>query len=264
MIADPEAQRHPIPWGPVQVAIGLGIAIGAFILTSLVVAVLVAVAGSEPAIEDTAVPFEQAADVVSYADERLRAAARGIELPEPPELFADLTTLKIGFGVTFIYQGVLILTAVIASRQSPGRLAATWGLGRYRFEDLWRPAAITVVAYIGVVLYGVVTNLIDIDLLKPQSTVPNAITRDGLTLAAAGVLSCLGAPLAEEVFFRGFVMSGLLSFTFAHLDPGSVIPFWIVGMLLAWLYWRRRCLWESIAAHFFFNGTSFVLLALGA
>lgn len=249
----------------------------AFLLTSLAVAVLVAVAGSEPTVSDASVPFDQAAEVAEYADERLEAATRGVSLPDPPELFADLTTLKIGFGVTFIYQGLLILTAIVVSRQSPGRLAAIWNLGKYTWTDLWRPAAVTVAAYVFVIAWGIFATIVDIDLLKPESTIPGAITRDPVALAATGVLSCIGAPLAEEVFFRGFVMSGLsrwgfwaaaslssLAFTFAHLDPGSILPFWVVGMMLAWLYWRRRCLWESIAAHALFNTTSFLLLALGA
>lgn len=277
MAAGP-AQRTPaITWGPLQVAIGLGIALAAFVATSIIVAILVAIAGSEPTTTDTAVPFDQAREVVEYADERLAAAARGVALPDPPELFADLTTLKIGFAVTLIYEGFLILAAIAASRQTPGQLAATWDFASFRWEDLWRPGVITVVAYAFVVAWGIVATLVDIDILRPESTVPGAITRDSVALASAGVLSCIGAPIAEEVFFRGFVLSGLsrwgfwaaasissLGFTLAHLDPGSVIPFWIVGMMLAWLYWRRRRLWESIAAHFMFNTTSFLLLALGA
>jgi membrane protease YdiL (CAAX protease family) len=75
------------------------------------------------------------------------------------------------------------------------------------------------------------------------------------------------------LFFRGLVFTGLLRwgflpaavasaglFTLAHLDAGSIIPFFFVGMTMAWLYWSRGNLWDGIAFHVMFNTTSFLLL----
>lgn len=87
------------------------------------------------------------------------------------------------------------------------------------------------------------------------------------------------APLGEEIFFRGFVFAGLLrplglraamvlsgllfgAFHVTGLDTlGLVVPFGVVGMLFAWVYYRTGSLWPTIATHLLFNLVSFVLLA---
>ena len=79
--------------------------------------------------------------------------------------------------------------------------------------------------------------------------------------------------LPEELFFRGFMFSGLLKwgfwpaaalsalmFALVHFDPGSLLPFFGIGVLMAWLYWRRGSLWDAIAFHFLFNALSFSIL----
>lgn len=70
-------------------------------------------------------------------------------------------------------------------------------------------------------------------------------------------------PMSEEIFFRGFIFRGLLpkmgpwgAITFSalvfsafHLSLGVVVPIFITGFLLAWLYWRTGSLWAAIGAH---------------
>ncbi|MCH7738254.1 MAG: CPBP family intramembrane metalloprotease [Chloroflexi bacterium] len=70
-------------------------------------------------------------------------------------------------------------------------------------------------------------------------------------------------PMSEEIFFRGFVFRGLLSrmgpwgaivgsalvFSGFHLSIGVMVPIFITGFLLAWLYWRTGSLWAAIGAH---------------
>jgi membrane protease YdiL (CAAX protease family) len=64
-------------------------------------------------------------------------------------------------------------------------------------------------------------------------------------------------------FWPAAVSSAFL-FTVFHLDPGSFIPFVLIGIGLAWLYWSRGTIWDSIIFHFFFNSASFVFLAWGS
>jgi uncharacterized protein len=75
------------------------------------------------------------------------------------------------------------------------------------------------------------------------------------------------APLVEEIFFRGFLFQGfrarygwisgmLLSsaiFAFAHLDPVSLIPTFILGNLLAYLYHRSNSVWPGVILHVLVN-----------
>jgi membrane protease YdiL (CAAX protease family) len=129
--------------------------------------------------------------------------------------------------------------------------------------------------YGGLFAYSLGAEATGISWLEPNSTVPTAVTRDNLTLSITAVATLIGAPLSEEFFFRGLVFTGLLkwgfwpaalvsgaAFSLVHFDPGSLIPFLGIAVVLAWVYWRRGSLWDSIAFHFIFNATSFTLLVV--
>ncbi|HWO72064.1 MAG TPA: CPBP family intramembrane glutamic endopeptidase, partial [Dehalococcoidia bacterium] len=76
--------------------------------------------------------------------------------------------------------------------------------------------------------------------------------------------------------FRGFLYGGLRQrlampvaalasgglFSLAHGDPGLVVPFTLVGAVLAYIYERTGTLLASIGTHFTFNALSFLILVL--
>ena len=80
-------------------------------------------------------------------------------------------------------------------------------------------------------------------------------------------------PITEELFFRGFIMAGLVSrwgvvgaavgssliFASFHLHPGVLLPIFVTGLLLAGLYHYTGSLWPPIIAHAIQN-----TIALGA
>lgn len=86
------------------------------------------------------------------------------------------------------------------------------------------------------------------------------------------IVGAIFAPLVEEIFFRGFLFQGfrarygwitamLLSsaiFAVAHLDLVVLIPTFILGCLLAYVYHRSNSIWPGILLHFLVN--SFGLL----
>jgi membrane protease YdiL (CAAX protease family) len=86
------------------------------------------------------------------------------------------------------------------------------------------------------------------------------------------IVGAIFAPLVEEIFFRGFLFQGfrarygwitamLLSaaiFAVAHLDLVVLIPTFILGCLLAYVYHRSNSIWPGIILHFLVN--SFGLL----
>lgn len=234
---------------------------------------LTALLGSDYQLADVGDAFEKLGSVAKYADERLQAASTGQSLPEPPHILADLTTVKLGLLTTLTYEVLLVTVVGGASRQTFMGLVRALGLDHYGVSQLWRPGLAVIACYVLVGLYVVLVGALGIDFLKPRSTVPDAITRDAGALAVGWVVAVVAAPLSEELFFRGFIFGGLLrwgfwpaaliasaGFTLAHLDVGSMIPFFGVGLVLAWLYWSRATLWDSIAFHFMFNFISFALL----
>lgn len=81
------------------------------------------------------------------------------------------------------------------------------------------------------------------------------------------ILVTLIVPFAEELFFRGFVCSGLrnrigvkwtivlsaLFFASVHINIISFLLTFLLGILFAWLYEKRKSLIPCISAHITFN-----------
>ena len=100
-------------------------------------------------------------------------------------------------------------------------------------------------------------------------------TREGFLILL--LIGSIFAPVAEEVYFRGFaylalrkrwginrgiVFSGLY-FAIAHLDPQAFIPIFLLGTVLAYAYEKSGSLLLVMSAHFTINTTTFVLSFIG-
>ncbi len=255
---------------------GISFAITAFVVTNIVLVVLIFVSGTEPALRDIGDGFAKADAIAKYADQRLAAAASGRPLPKPPEILASPQALEFGLATTMGYDVVLIGIVFGTAGLNLRGLVTLLGLDRFHYERVWVPIVAVAGTYLLVGIYATTMRRLGIDLLTPQSTVPDAVARAPLALTLAGLVAVVAAPLSEEVFFRGLIFGAFLrwgfwpaaiisalAFSLAHFDPGSIIPFTGVGVIMAWLYWRRGSLWDSITFHLLFNFTSFLLLATG-
>lgn len=121
-------------------------------------------------------------------------------------------------------------------------------------------------------------------LLQPeQQDVTEALGTDEgsvISVIVAGLLIVVLAPIAEELFFRGFVFAGLrrampiwpaivlsaVIFGSLHLVGGDIgvgIQIAVLGGILAYLYERTGSLWAPIAAHMINNSIAFTLLLTG-
>lgn len=123
-------------------------------------------------------------------------------------------------------------------------------------------------------VYGIAIDALGLDFLEPDQQVPDEFYDSDVALAVLGVAIVIGAPIAEEIFFRGFLFGGtrrltgaliaaLLTgfvFSLAHYDPGLILPFTLIGALLALAYHRSDSLYVPIGAHFLFNLLSFSIL----
>lgn len=84
------------------------------------------------------------------------------------------------------------------------------------------------------------------------------------------------APIAEEIFFRGVVFNALLReggrrwaylgsaalFGVIHLELVAIVPLFLLGLALAWIYERTNNLLAPIAMHATVNGISTALALL--
>ncbi|MBI2910665.1 MAG: CPBP family intramembrane metalloprotease [Chloroflexi bacterium] len=113
-------------------------------------------------------------------------------------------------------------------------------------------------------------------LLPPPPPLPIEAGSPGLLMTA--LLVSLVAPVSEEMFFRGFLFGGLASrhglwraallssllFALFHLDPRTLLPVFLLGVLLAGLYVRTRTLWAPVFVHLGYNSTMLLVLVESA
>lgn len=145
----------------------------------------------------------------------------------------------------------------------------------------WAAVALVGAFVVGLVYQGFI-GLFDLDTLRQScdDQVPTEIRSDALLLALSAVGAVVFAPLAEEIFFRGFLFTGLarafgiaagillsgVLFGSAHLPANpdlwkSLVPFMAIGVVFAFVYWRSENLLSTILAHFAFNLTSMIVIA---
>jgi membrane protease YdiL (CAAX protease family) len=91
-------------------------------------------------------------------------------------------------------------------------------------------------------------------------------------LLAIAIVAVFIAPIAEEVFFRGFMLQGFrkvmpaslaiflsgILFAIAHVQPGSLVLLLVVGWWLGFLRVRTRSIWPGVFFHMLNNAIAFV------
>ena len=250
----------------------MGAFIGLFMVITVAI-ILFSATRDEFITDDVGDSFEKMNAVAAYADERLAAAANGESLPRPPAILANQSDLRFALVMTGVSQVFLVALVIMVSRQGVSGFVRQTGMDRIHLGRVWLIAGCVILAYIGTFLYSVAAAASGIGWLEPTSTVPAAVIRDDTTLLITGIVTLVGAPISEEMFFRGLLLSGFsrwgaivaaiisgFLFSLVHFDPGSFIPFVGIALGLGWLYWRRGSLWDSIAFHFLFNATSFSIM----
>jgi len=253
------------------------VGLGAFVLVFLTINALVVVASvideDNFKTEDLGNALEKANAVARYGDQKLEAVTAGRPIPKPPAILANQGALQLALAATLVSQVVLLGVVGIASKQHFRGLMRALGLNRLHLGSIWLPLVLAPAAVAGIATYQWLMSALDVWWLEPQSTVPIAIVRNDLTLSVAAVVTLVGAPFSEELFFRGFVFSGLSKwgfwpaasisaalFALVHFDLGSLIPFFAIAIGLAWVYRRSGTLWHSMVFHALFNGISFSVL----
>ena len=189
---------------------------------------------------------------------------------------------SLGLGLALARTGLVAdetLAVVIGSALLPiALLAAAWlfGARRHRVSlDFlgFRSASLTSMAWLPLVtlsialsttaVYALLAQWLGIDILVPDQGLEEIASLDGVALLPTFAIIGLLAPFAEEVFFRGFLLAALVSvigglrgaltssaiFSVAHLNVGTLVPIFVMGMLLAWLYLRTGSIWPPFVAH---------------
>ena len=125
-------------------------------------------------------------------------------------------------------------------------------------------------------IYSAIVEWLAIDKLSPVIDYSDMLF-DGVGVLLTFQAVALITPFYEELFFRWFVFRGLIPkvgpygsmvfsaaiFSGFHISSlGVLIPIFITGLLLAWLYWRTGSLWASIGVHVGQNTLALLTTAL--
>lgn len=130
---------------------------------------------------------------------------------------------------------------------------------------------IPVVAVFNALAYLIDPHNLNMDFRQFHSI---ALSEDWLvTTLAIGI----GAPLSEELLFRGFVLSALsatrlgywiaaaivtLAWTMLHwgYSPVGLAEVFVIGIYFSWLLWRTGSLWVPLACHAIYNTSLLMVL----
>ncbi len=200
------------------------------------------------------------------------AIATGVYVLIEPDADTSTTPDGLLIGLTVVQDALLVGAAVFAVAAFLGR--ATPAMFGLRPVKLGTAVGWILIAYGGYWLASVV--LLAIFGEPPEQDLVRDLkeTEDLPVLIGFGVLTCLVAPIAEEIFFRGFLFSVLASrlgvavgavltgviFGLIHL-PGSpllgVAVLVAFGALLCVVYWKTGSLIPCMALHALNNAVSF-------
>jgi CAAX protease family protein len=168
-----------------------------------------------------------------------------------------------------LFDGMLILVAIGMASSGRFRLREALPLlGLRRFE----PSAFGwVFAVLGIYYAGAIA--FSALVLQPnQEDIGKelGVCNPGIGIAVAAVMAIVVlAPVAEEIFFRGFFFAGLrtkwslwpsallsgaiFGLVHAPTGPTAAIPLAGLGVGLAWLYNKTGSIWPCMLAHFLNN-----------
>ncbi len=222
-------------------------------------------------------------------------------------LLLGLLMASLAAGVVAVIQGQstthIVVNAPILAADEVGLwvvffIALVVGVRRYGSKSIVRDYGFKIKLWpdvpFGLVL-GALCQLVVLPLLYLPFEAGNpsfakALSKPAKTLVGSGrsggealvfLIIVVGAPIMEELFFRGLTLRSLESlfaklstrlrtilvvavtgvfFALAHFEPLQFLGLWVVGMVLSYMALRTRRLGMSIMTHMSFNLVAFVAL----
>ena len=188
------------------------------------------------------------------------------------------------FASAFVF-GALVELAIVAVAASYSFRKYGGGFERLGFGPIQTSTLLWALgAFLGAfglaAVYGLIVQIFGLDFLKTDCAeqIPKEVRDERILLALASLVVIVFAPVCEELFFRGFMFTGLarlwglvpgviasaLLFSLAHVSYKSFVPIALVGMVFAFTYSRSRNIVSTMLAHCAFNSFSIALIAAGS
>jgi membrane protease YdiL (CAAX protease family) len=147
------------------------------------------------------------------------------------------------------------------------------GFRKFTPESLALGVGLLFVMYPLLIVHNLVLQLLGIDTQGDSITELFRALENPLPFIFSAVIL---APLTEEIFFRGFLYSGLRQrygwvksmllssavFAVFHLQLVALIPTFLLGCVLAFTYERARSIWPGVILHLMVNGLAMCVTIL--
>ena len=187
-----------------------------------------------------------------------------------------------GVGIAVVGGGtgiILVLTAWAIGPRRHGVSLASLGLvlpaARSFGHLILLPLAVLGGSLAFTAVYAGLLSLVGWEL--PQNLPEEFQFEGSAAIGGLAFVAVLWGPLAEEVFFRGFVFGGLMGrlgyarallitsllFALFHVEPRLIVPIFVTGMLLAWVYHRTGSMWSPFLVHALQNAVAFSISTWG-
>jgi membrane protease YdiL (CAAX protease family) len=151
--------------------------------------------------------------------------------------------------------------------------AASWGFGRLERRSLLLVPVGLALAYVALVVSSLAYSRLF--GTPPEQNILKDFPHTGPGIALFALTAIVVAPVFEETFFRGFLFQGFSRswgpvggalasaglFALAHQQLSVFAPFFALGLVLDWVFYRSGSLWTNVAVHASFNCVSVLFWA---
>lgn len=168
--------------------------------------------------------------------------------------------------IEFLYLAPVAI--VLAKRQAPWK---TLGFRPFDSLTLGIGCGLLIIAYTIIIIHNLIMSMAG--FITQGEAIFQFLRKleNPLVFVFVGIVL---APIVEEIFFRGFLFNGFrqrygwnkaalfssVFFSLAHLEPVALIPTFILGYLLAYLFHRSNSLWPGVILHCLVNSFAFCML----
>jgi membrane protease YdiL (CAAX protease family) len=206
-----------------------------------------------------------AAAVVGALLIAIGAAASGASIDDPP---ASVNILSL------VVQDVCLVGAAIMFARMGGAAVGPADFG-LRPTPFWRGVGWSVLTWLAFLVFTAIwVSVIGADQTDDELPKSLGVNDSDVALVSVALLVCVGAPIVEEFFFRGFFFGALQSwrgvmpaalitgavFGLIHAgssDPAFLLPLAFFGFALCLLRLRTRSLYPCIGTHALNNSLAF-------
>ena len=185
-----------------------------------------------------------------------------------PNVTDEIGGIPVGIVVLAILNCILIVVTLLYVKFKYQSNLKTLGfISPFKFTQYPGALIYWVFGLVLVFIWSFIIKFINLEILMPPENAKYILNlASGNMIITMGLVGLWG-PVAEEVFFRGFMISGLkaqfgwkssviissLIFSVFHIEPGAIIPTFLLGAILGYIFIRYGSIWPSIFIHALHN-----------